>query len=249
MYGWRARIGLLVPAVNNTMERELWSIVPDGVTVATARIACERHGTAETLRGMEAEGKNACARVAMAEPDVVLFGCTSGSFYEGPAWNNAFEKALAGIAGTPAVSTSGAMTACLKQHGVRKVDVVTPYVDTTNERLRRYLGEEGIDVARLDTFDMLDMFDHARIQPSDVYAKVKQTASTESDAVFVACTQVRALEVIDVLERDLGKPVYSANAASFWLTFRTLGIDPGLGHLGSLFRTLGPAAAGSAIAR
>ena len=93
------------------------------------------------------------------------------------------------------------------------------------------------------------MFDHARIQPSDVYAKVKQTASTESDAVFVACTQVRALEVIDVLERDLGKPVYSANAASFWLTFRTLGIDPGLGHLGSLFRTLGPAAAGSAIAR
>lgn len=96
MHGWRARIGLLVPAVNNTMERELWSIVPDGVTVATARIACERHGTAETLRGMEVEGKNACARVAMAEPGVVLFGCTSGSFYEGPAWNGAFEKKLAG---------------------------------------------------------------------------------------------------------------------------------------------------------
>ena len=48
MHGWRARIGLMVPAVNNTMECELWSLVPKGVTVSTARIACEREGAAET---------------------------------------------------------------------------------------------------------------------------------------------------------------------------------------------------------
>ena len=80
MHGWRARIGLLVPAVNNTMERELWSLVPDGVTVSTARIVCEREGTADTLRAMEFEGKAACERVITAEPQVVLFGCTSASF-------------------------------------------------------------------------------------------------------------------------------------------------------------------------
>ena len=238
MHGWRARIGLLVPAVNNTMERELWSLVPDGVTVSTARIACEREGTADTLREMEVEGKAACERVIMAEPHVVLFGCTSASFYQGAAWNADFQKELSEIAGVPAISTTGAMAECLQRNNVRKVDVVTPYVETTNERLRRYLESEGIEVGNLGTFDMLDMFDHARIQPTDVYQKVRETVTDESDAVFVACTQVRALEMVDLLERDLGKPVFSANQASFWKAFETLGIDPGLDDHGELMRSL-----------
>ena len=238
MHGWRARIGLLVPAVNNTMERELWSLVPRGVTVSTARIVCEREGTAEALREMEFEGKAACERVITAEPHVVLFGCTSASFYQGVAWNAGFQKKLSEIAGVPAISTSGAMAEALQRNNVRKVDVVTPYVETTNERLRRYLECEGIVVNNLGTFDMLDMFEHARIQPTDVYQKVKETATDEADAVFVACTQVRALEMVDLLEKDLGKPVYSANQASFWKIFDTLGIDPELDKHGDLMRSL-----------
>ncbi len=238
MHGWRARIGLLVPAVNNTMERELWSLVADGVAVSTARIACEREGTADTMREMEFEGKAACERVIMAEPHVVLFGCTSASFYQGADWNRGFQKELSEIAGVPAISTTGAMAEALQRNNVRRVDVVTPYVETTNERLRRYLESEGIEVGRLGTFDMLDMFDHARIQPTDVYQKVKETVTDESDAVFVACTQVRALEMVDLLEKDLGKPVFSANQASFWKAFETLGIDPGLDNHGDLMRSL-----------
>ena len=116
--------------------------------------------------------------------------------------------------------------------------MVTPYVETTNERLRRYLESEGIEVNNLGTFDMLDMFDHARIQPRDVYQKVKETVTDEADAVFVACTQVRALEMVDLLEKDLGKPVFSANQASFWKVFDILGIDPALDGHGDLMRSL-----------
>ena len=45
MYGWRARIGLLVPAVNTIMEPEMWRTAPEHVTVHTARIAGGREGT------------------------------------------------------------------------------------------------------------------------------------------------------------------------------------------------------------
>ena len=127
------------------------------------------------------------------------------------------------------------MAEALQRNNVRKVDVVTPYVETTNERLRRYLESEGIAVNNLGTFDM---FDHARIQPTDVYQKVRETVTDEADAVFVACTQVRALEVVDLLEKDLGKPVFSANQASFWKVFDTLGIDPELDNHGELMRSL-----------
>ena len=238
MYGWRGRIGLLVPSINTTMETEFWRIAPPGVSVHSARIAGGRHGTPEELRGMENASKQAAKEVAMVEPDVVVYGCTSGSFFEGPGWNKKICDQLTAITGAPTVTTAGAMAACLAAGGHRKVDVVTPYVELTNERLKQFLKAHDIDVVTLGTFDMLDMFDHAKIEPGAIYRKVKEITTPRSDAVFVACTQLRALEVVDALERDLGKPVYSAVQASAWEAFTAIKVDPKIMDCGSLLRKL-----------
>jgi maleate cis-trans isomerase len=238
MYGWRGRIGLLVPSINTTMEPEFWRIAPHGVSVHSARIAGGRHGTPEELRSMEGASKHAAAEIAMVEPDVVVYGCTSGSFFEGPAWNKKICDQLTAITGAPTVTTAGAMAACLMARGHKKIDVVTPYVDVTNERLRQFVKAHGIEVLKLGTFDMLDMFDHAKVEPAEIYAKVKEITTPDAEAVFVACTQLRALEVLDVLERDLGKPVYSAVQASAWQAYDTLGVDPAIMNCGSLLRAL-----------
>ena len=238
MYGWRGRIGLLVPSINTTMETEFWRIAPEGVSVHTARIAGGREGTPEELRNMENASKKATEEVAMVEPDVIVYGCTSGSFFEGPAWNKKICEQLSAIAKAPTVTTAGAMAACLMAGGHKKVDVVTPYVQVTNERLKQFVKAHGIDVAKLGTFDMLDMFDHAKVLPEEIYAKVKEIMTPESDAVFVACTQLRALEVLDLLERDLGKPVYSAVQASAWQAYAAMNVDPKIMNCGSLLRKL-----------
>ena len=250
MYGWRGRIGLLVPSINTTMETEFWRIAPEGVSVHSARIAGGRHGTPEELRSMENASKKAAEDVGMVEPDVVVYGCTSGSFFEGPEWNKKICDQLSQITKAPTVTTAGGMAACLMAGGHRKVDVVTPYVELTNERLKQFLKAHGIDVLRLGTFDMLDMFDHAKIQPEEIYRKVKETTTADADAVFVACTQLRALEVVDMLERDLGKPVYTAVQASAWQAFEAMGVDPQIANCGSLLRRLSePGAKKSAVLR
>jgi len=238
MYGWRGRIGLLVPSINTTMETEFWRIAPEGVSVHSARIAGGRHGTPEELRGMEAASKQAARDIAMVEPDVVVYGCTSGSFFEGPEWNRKICDQLSEIAKAPAVTTAGAMAAALMAGGHSKVDVVTPYVELTNERLRHFLRAHDIEVVTLGTFDMLDMFDHAKIEPGEIYRKVREITTPKSEAVFVACTQLRAMEVLDNLERDLGKPVYSAIQATAWQAYQAMGIDPGVTDCGSLLRKL-----------
>jgi len=238
MYGWRGRIGLLVPSINTTMETEFWRIAPEGVSVHSARIAGGRHGTPEELRGMEAASKQAARDIAMVEPDVVVYGCTSGSFFEGPEWNRKICDQLSEIAQAPAVTTAGAMAAALMAGGHSKVDVVTPYVELTNERLRHFLRAHDIEVVTLGTFDMLDMFDHAKIEPGEIYRKVREITTPKSEAVFVACTQLRAMEVLDNLERDLGKPVYSAIQATAWQAYQAMGIDPGVTDCGSLLRKL-----------
>ncbi|MGI9411913.1 MAG: maleate cis-trans isomerase family protein [Hyphomicrobiaceae bacterium] len=238
MYGWRGRIGLLVPSINTTMETEFWRIAPEGVSVHTARIAGGRHGTPEELRNMEKEAREAAKRLANVEPDVVVYGCTSGSFFEGPDWNEMIRTELTNITGAPTVTTAGAMADCLLENGHRNVDVVTPYVELTNERLKQFLRGHGVEVGSLGTFDMLDMFDHAKVRPDEIYRRVKDITTPDTSAVFVACTQLRALEVVDKLERDLGKSVYSSVQATAWQTFNALRVDPAIEDCGSLLRNL-----------
>lgn len=238
MYGWRGRIGLLVPSINTTMETEFWKIAPQGVSVHVARIAGGRDGTPEELRNMESASKRAAEDIAMIEPDVVVYGCTSGSFFEGPEWNARISEELTRITGAPTVTTAGAMVAGLQAGGHKKVDVVTPYVDLTNARLKEFLKLHGIEVGQLATFDMLDMFDHAKVLPEQIYKKVQETVTPDSEAVFVSCTQLRAMEVIDMLERDLGKPVYSAVQAAAWQAYDLMNIDPGIACSGRLLRSL-----------
>jgi maleate cis-trans isomerase len=238
MYGWRGRIGLLVPSINTTMETEFWRIAPEGVSVHSARISGGRHGTPEELRSMEGASKTAARDVAMVEPDVVVYGCTSGSFFEGPDWNRKICAQLTEITSAPTVTTAGAMAECLVAGGHKKVAVVTPYVELTNERLKDFLRAYGIKVTHLGTFDMLDMFDHAKILPEEIYRKVRESDSDDTEALFVACTQLRALEVLDMLERDLGKPVYSAIQATAWQAYAAMGVDPGIRDCGSLLRKL-----------
>ena len=110
----------------------------EGVSVHSARIAGGRHGTPEELRSMESASKKAAEEVAMVEPDVIVYGCTSGSFFEGPEWNRKICEQLTAIAKAPTVTTAGAMAACLMAGGHKKVDVVTPYVELTNERLKQF---------------------------------------------------------------------------------------------------------------
>ena len=238
MYGWRGRIGLLATAINTVMEPEFWQLVPAGVSVHTTRVPAERAGTPDALRKMEAASLAAAAGVAKGEPDVVVWGCTSSSFYEGPVGNERVKRELSAIVHAPAVTAAGAMADCLQANGIKRVNLVTPYVQTTNERLKQFLLACGIDVVDLATFDMLDMFDHAKIEPSDVYAKAKTLDHSKAQATFIACTQVRALEIVDLLEQDIGKPVYSVNQACAWQAFSLLGIDPGIKNRGSLLRSL-----------
>ena len=113
MYGWRGRIGLLVPSINTTIEPEFWRLAPEGVSVHSARMDVGGQGTPEALRAMEHVAKNAAKDVAMTKPDVVVYGCTSGSFFEGPAFNERIIRDLNAIVKVPVVTTAGAMAASL----------------------------------------------------------------------------------------------------------------------------------------
>ncbi len=233
MYGWRGKIGLLVPSLNTTMEHDFHRMAPDGVSVQVTRVPTEAEGTIEALEEMGRSARECAKLLAPARPQVVVFGCTSASFVNGAEWTANLERQVAEVAGCPVISTAKAMTAALKHVGARRVAVLTPYVDATNQRLRTYLESAGLEVADLHGLSILDMYSHADISSEELEKAALGLDTSEADAVFIACTQLKSVDILARVEAKLGIPVISAVQSSLWAALNELGnfSVPGFGSL------------------
>jgi maleate isomerase len=70
--------------------------------------------------------------------------------------------------------------------------------------------------------------------PQVSYSRARAVDSDRAEAVFISCTGFRAIEHLDMLEADLGKPVFSSNQATFADCLNMLGVSevvPGFSHL------------------
>jgi maleate isomerase len=56
-----------------------------------------------------------------------------------------------------------------------------------------------------------------------------------ADALFISCTALPALSIIDKLEKKLGKIVLSSNQALIWNTLETIGMNESINGFGKLF--------------
>ena len=51
------------------------------------------------------------------------------------------------------------------------------------------------------------------VEPEEWRRRVKDQNEPDSQAAFLSCTDIRAVEAIDALEADIGKPVVTSNQA------------------------------------
>ena len=140
--GWRARIGLIMPGNGTNPEYEFHKYAPEGVTVMTQRVLFERVDP-EGLREMGGRIDSAAKLLATAHPDLVLFGCTSGSLIGGFGYDLELIKRMEGQCGAKALTTSSAVLMALKALGAKRVVVATPYVDRVNEIEKKFLEDNA----------------------------------------------------------------------------------------------------------
>ena len=110
-YGYRARIGVIIPGVNVNLEPEFYRVVPKGVSVHTSRMLLLGKATQESYLKMELDTERAAQELATAEVDVVTWACTSGGVLLQP---RKIEEKIRQIAGCPAISTLTSAIAALK---------------------------------------------------------------------------------------------------------------------------------------
>jgi maleate cis-trans isomerase len=215
------KAGLMVPMNNTTMERELLAWLPAGSTCVTLRIPRSRGLlTAETMPAYKAQALALAAQFSGRELDVIVYGCTAAGFIAGPAGDAQLAEELVRATGRPVVTTARSMVLALQEAKAKDIALVTPYLDTVNERLKAFLADGDIRVKRFNSFYAANVEELGRIQADAVARLSRETMDDECDALFIACSQLPSFEIIEELRREFGRPVWSSVQATAWQAMR-----------------------------
>lgn len=235
MYGWRSKIGIIIPSVNATMEPEMWRMAPEGVSVYASRmlaVGC----SIDDLKAQDAFVETCAQELGTAYPDVIVFGCTSGSFLGGPEWESGIRRRITQISNCQAITTTGAVLNALNAFGKKKLTIASPYVDEVADLESRFFRSQGYDVVSEKNLGFDKGIDIFSQQPSNIYSLARAAVVPETEILFISCTNLRTIENLEVLEQDLGIPVISSNQCSMWVALRATHVNQKIDGWGSLMR-------------
>ena len=223
MFGWRGRIGLLVPSVNTVVEPEGCALLPEGFAVYATRMRNSR-SDADDMAQMCAHVDRGVDELLSANVDVIAFACTAGSFFEGTDGEETLRERLRGGSRIEAVTTAGAVAGALRALDAQRVSMVTPYIPELNDLEVKFLEGWGFDVVSQAGMGILTAFDIGVVPLAETYRFAREHVAAGADALFISCTNLRTMDVIQALEEDLGIPVVTSNQATYWQCLRAWGI-------------------------
>jgi maleate isomerase len=209
------RVGLIVPSSNTVMEADLYRRLPATATLHTARIRLVEATPAEEAGMLDDHLPVAIGDLATILPDVVVFGCTSAGALRGNAYEAALVERIAAETGARAISVAAAVRDAIRRRGARRVGVLTPYVAGLNVPIRASLEDDGIAVAAVHGLGIGPNLEIGAVEPERIAAHARERfAGAGIDLLFASCTNFRALDAREAIERDLGVPVVTSNLAA-----------------------------------
>jgi maleate isomerase len=228
----RHKLGIIVPSWNTMMEYETQRMAGNGTSIHSMRIS-HTADTEENVIWMGTQVPAAAKLLAHAKVDVICYGCTGGGFIKGPGYDQQLTNEIKEVTGIPGTTTIVGVTDALRAFGAKKLCVASPYEPWLNEKLRDFLGKTGFEVLAIKG---LGTQAHSTVKPEQVEALVTSVDRPDADAIFISCTNFGTLDIIDSLEKKLGKPVVTSNSGSMWKMMRIVGDKSAVRGGGRLFR-------------
>ena len=165
--------------------------------------------------------------------DCVAYGCTSGTIAAG--YNSIEEKIKKAKPNTSVTTPSTAAVNALKKLNIKKIYLFTPYPKKLNDEVIDFFKKEGFEITSNSYFDIASDIDIGKVDPEYLYETLSSINLDDADAMFISCTALPALSIIDRLEKKLGKIVLSSNQALIWETLEKIGMNKSVAGFGKLF--------------
>ncbi len=219
-----AGIGIIAP-FDLVLDREYWQWVPEGVSIHLTRTPNRDLPVGMELARAVSDLKvvaQATRDLSVAAPEIIVYACTSGSFADGLAGEARLRTTMEQAGARRAITTSGALLEALEALRAGRVAIGTPYDAEVTTKLVQFLAEAGYVPISNAFFGLSgDIF---RVGPASVRKLALAADHPEADVIFLSCTNLRTFGLLEGIQRELGKPVLSANQVTVWAALRTLGL-------------------------
>ena len=233
----KPKVGLIALATDFIIEKDFIDVTKDmDIDLFVNRIHTYFPLTSENLIKMSNTLTEVSKDILPDEKlDCVVYGCTSGTIVAG--YDSIKKKIELAKPEAKVTTPSTAATNALKKMNVSKVSIFTPYSKKLNDEVVDYFKKENFIVTSNSYFDILNDADIAKIDPDYLYDVISKMNLGDAEAVFLSCTNLPALSILDKLEKKLNKVVLSSNQVLIWDTLQSVGKNNSIKGFGKLFLT------------
>ena len=219
------------------MEPEFYRMLPKEFTVHVARLKL-KSVTVEDLAEMERKIEEEASKLADANVSVIGYGCTSGSLFKGLGHELEIKQRIEKASGKPAVATAEAVIKALKSLKIKKIAVATPYMDEINRLERRFLALSGFEIIDFKGLGLSSNLEIGRVNRKTLLKLVLNLNYKGVDGIFISCTNLPTIDIIEELEAETKKPVISSNTATLWAMLKKAGTLIRIRGYGTLLRRM-----------
>jgi len=231
------KIGLIALASDYMIEKDFIKIIKDKeIDFFVNRIECFNPLTKENLIKMSEKVTEVTKDILPDEKiDCVAYGCTSGTIAAG---FDAIQKKIKDAKPEAIVTTpSTASIKALKKLNVNKVAIFTPYSKKLNDEVLDFFKKENFEIKANSYFNIESDIDIGKVDPNYLYEVLSNMNLNGAEALFVSCTALPALSIINKLEEKLNKFVLSSNQTLIWDSLNAIGYKNKVEGFGKLFNS------------
>jgi len=231
------RIGLITLGSDFRIEKDFNNLIYGrDIDLYVNRIHCYNPLTNETLAKM-ADDITEVAKDILPDQkiDCVAYGCTSGTVAAG------YDKIKSKVnLAKPEARVTTPITAAIKainKLGIKKISIFTPYTKTINDSVIKYFKDQSIIINSLTYFDIDSDLDIGKVDENYLFNVLSKIDLEDSDALFVSCTALPVLSIIDKLEKKINKIVLSSNQTLIWDSLNQINYKKKIEGFGKLFNS------------
>ncbi len=233
--GINSKVGLIALSTDFMIEKDFKKIIENmNIDLFVNRIRSYYPLTKENLIKMGENVTEVSKDILPDEKlDCVVYGCTSGTIASG--YDSIKNKINLAKPEARVVTPSSAAVNALRKMNVKKVSIFTPYSEKLNNDVVDYFKKENFIVTSNSYFDILYDNDIAKVDPDYLFEVITKMDLGEAEAVFLSCTNLPALNIVDKLEKKLNKIVLSSNQVLIWDTLQNIKKTEPVNGFGKLF--------------
>ena len=231
------KVGLLALSTDLTIEKDFNSICNKlPLDIFVNRIHNENPLTTENLLKMYEQIESVTEKILPGEKiSTIAYACTSGTIAIGE--DKVKEKIQLAKPGCHVTTPITSAIKAFNKMNVKKISVLTPYPESVNKTISEYLIKKNIDVMSFSTFNLNLDSDFANIDPKYLSQILAKLDVSGADALFISCTALPALGILEEVEKKIRKPVFSSNQTLIWDTIRSVGYKFPIDGYGKLLRS------------